>query len=193
MVILNINIEHMNGSIERGAAGKQIIDHGIPTPLLARDDHVDDTRFRAGVAFVALVLGRLRVERGFLAPAEDAGVEGGEGIGAFAHAGYAYAPVLPALWAPFDGFVAFEHGEDAVGAVEAGVFFEELGVHVLVGGGVEGVDVRLGDAGAREADEGAGAEGDGGVGVVGGGEAQVGFHAAVVVAGADGAEFELEA
>lgn len=41
-------------------------------------------------------------------------------------------------------------------------------MHCGVGGRVEGVDVWLGDAGAWEADEGAGAEGDGGVGGGGG-------------------------
>lgn len=83
---------------------------------------------------------------------------------------------MPALRAPFDAFVALEHGQDAVGAVQALVFGEELVVHVGVGGGVEVVDVGLGDAGAREADEGACAEGDGGIGGGGGGEAEVGFH-----------------
>ena len=44
---------------------------------------------------------------------------------------------------------------------------------MVVGGCVEGVDVRLRDAGAWESDEGAGAEGEDGVV---GGEAEVGFH-----------------
>ena len=99
---------------------------------------------------------------------------------------------MPALGAPFDALVALEHGQDAVGAVESLVLLQQLLVHVLVRGGVEGVDVGLGDAGAGEADERAGAEGDGGVWGVGGGEAQVRFHAAVVVACAHGAEFEAE-
>ena len=79
-----------------------------------------------------------------------------------------YAPVLPALRAVFDVSVALEHGEDSVCAVEARVFGGELVVHLAVGGRVEGVDVWLGDAGARQADEGAGAEGDCWVGGGGG-------------------------
>lgn len=50
-------------------------------------------------------------------------------------------------------------------------------MHAGVGGGVELVDVGLGDCGSGEAHEGAGAEGDDGVG--GGGEAEVGFHGSV--------------
>lgn len=68
-------------------------------------------------------------------------------------------PVLPALRSPFHGPVAFEHGEQAVGAVEAWVFLEQFVVHLRVGRAVEGVDVRLRDAWAREPDERAGAEG----------------------------------
>ena len=62
---------------------------------------------------------------------------------------------MPALGSPLDVFVALEHRQDAVGAVQAGVFGEEFGVHARVGGGVEGVDVGLGYGGAGEADEGA--------------------------------------
>ena len=87
---------------------------------------------------------------------------------------FANRPVLPALRAPFHAEVALKHGKDAVGAVESGVFGLELRVHVAVGGGVEGVDVGFVDAGAGEADEGAGAEGDDGIG--GCGEAEVAFH-----------------
>lgn len=50
-------------------------------------------------------------------------------------------------------------------------------MHVAVGGGVEGVDVGFVDAGAGEADEGAGAEGNDGIG--GCGETKVAFHRSV--------------
>lgn len=87
---------------------------------------------------------------------------------------FANGPVLPALGAPFDAEVALQHGEEAVGAVEARVFGLEFRMHAAVGGRIEGVDVGLGDCGAGQADERAGAEGDDGIG--GGGEAEVGFH-----------------
>ncbi len=64
-------------------------------------------------------------------------------------------------------------------------------MHGIVGGGIEGIHVWLGDAGAGEADEGAGAKGNNRVG--GKGEAEMCFHGAVLVAGADGAELEFEA
>ena len=81
---------------------------------------------------------------------------------------------MPALGPEFDGAVPLQHVEDAVGAVEAGVFGGQLGVDLRVGGYVEGIDVWLGDAGPGKADQGAGPEGDDGVG--GEGEAEVGFH-----------------
>ncbi len=63
-------------------------------------------------------------------------------------------------------------------------------MHGIVGSRIEGIHVWLMDAGAGQPDEGAGAEGDDRVG--GEGEAQVSFHRAILVAGADGAELEFE-
>ena len=64
-------------------------------------------------------------------------------------------------------------------------------MHRFVGCGVEGIHVRLGDAGAGQADKGAGAERDDRIGSEG--EAKVRLHGAILVAGTDGAEFEFEA
>lgn len=125
----------MHRPIQRRAPIQQIIHHRVPAALLARDHDVDDAGLDARAAAVGGVL----------------------------EARAADGPVLPALRAPFHGAVALEHAEEAVGAVEARVLGEELGVHVVVGGRVEGVDVGLGDGGAGEADEGAGAEGEDGV------------------------------
>ena len=64
-------------------------------------------------------------------------------------------------------------------------------MHGGVGGRIEGVYIWLGNAGAGKPDKGAGAERDDGIG--GEGEAEVGFHRAILIAGADCAELELEA
>lgn len=146
MIILDVDIDDMHRPVQRRAPGQQIIHHGVPAPFLARNHHVHDTRLHPRAASVGAVLQPR--------PAD--------------------APVLPALRAPLDILVALQHVEEAVGAVEARVFGGELVVDGGVGRRVEGVHVRLRDAGPGQSDQGARAEGEDGV--VRGGEAEVGFH-----------------
>ena len=62
-------------------------------------------------------------------------------------------------------------------------------MHLAIGGGVEVIDLWLGDRGTREAHKRTRAEGYHRVCVFGSGQTEMRFHAAVVVRGAHGAEF----
>lgn len=119
MVILDIDIEDMNGVIERGALIHQIIDNSIPAALLACDNDIDNAALRSNRTLVTL---REVVDT------RDT-----------------RHPVLESLGPPLQLAVAVEHVQDAVSAVQTLVFSRELLVHLVVGGCVEAVHVWLGD------------------------------------------------
>lgn len=119
VVILDIDIEDMNGVIERVALIHQIVNNSIPTALFTGDDDIDDSTLRSDRTLVAL---------GEVVDARDA-----------------RDPVLEPLGPPLQLAVAVEHVQDAVAAVQTLVFAAQLFVHLVVGGRVEAVHVWLGD------------------------------------------------
>lgn len=106
MVISDVDIEHVDRSIESRALVHKIVYDGIPTPLLAGDDDVDRTSFCAQSTFVA--------------------------FRHVVHSRHSGNPVLETLRAPFQIPIAIKHVQKAIITVESFVLGEELVIHLRV-------------------------------------------------------------
>lgn len=81
VIILDVHVDDMDGSIQGRAASVQVIDDGVPASLLARNDNVYIAALGTVAATIIFVL----------------------------QARHAHLPVLPALRAPFDVAIPPEH------------------------------------------------------------------------------------
>ena len=139
MVVADVDVEDMYRPVERCASIEEVVDNSIPAALFACKYHIDYTAFCASSAFVSAIQ---RV-----------------------HPTGTHIPVVESFRSPFNPPVAIEHVQYPVISVKSSVLRLEFGVHSVVGGGVEIVNLRLRDGGAGEANIGASAERDDGVGV----------------------------
>ena len=56
VVISDVDVDHVDGFVERGTAVVQVVDHRVPASLFAGEYHVDHAPFRAETALVAFFL-----------------------------------------------------------------------------------------------------------------------------------------
>jgi len=119
VVVANINVKNVHRPVERCATLKKILDHSIPTPLLTREYHIHNASLCPICALVATIQ--------WLEPTRTNN------------------PVVEPLGTPFDATVAIQHVENTIVAVQSLVLCLQLLVDLVIGGVVEGVDLRLGD------------------------------------------------
>lgn len=146
MVILDIDIENVDRSIESASLVVQVLQDGIKAAFFASNDDIDDARF-----------GTFRTL-----------------VGGMFQPWLAWHPILEPLGVLLDCEIATEHVQQPIGRIQASILRRQLIVHVLVCSAVEVVNVRLVDRRAGQAHERASAEGDGGE--LRRGELEMGFH-----------------
>lgn len=148
MVILDVNVEDVHGTVELSTFVVQVFQHSIEAALLTGNDNIDNTS-----------LGPLRA---FVLDVFETGLAG--------------HPVLEALGKAFDVKISPKHVQQPVVGVEGGVLLCELIVDGAISGAVEVIDIGLHGCWARQAHKRASTKADGGQ--VRRGKLQVSFHGA---------------
>jgi len=83
MVVSDVDVEHMDWSVQRGATIEEVVHHRVPAPFFAGENHVDHASLGAGGTFVASIQG--------------------------VHSGGADDPIVKSLGPPFNVSVPIEH------------------------------------------------------------------------------------
>lgn len=123
MVVLDVDIEDMNGSVQLAALIVKVLEHSVEAALFTCDEDIGDSRLSA---LKALVLGMFQAR-------------------------LARNPILEALRVALDVEIATQHIQQTVVGVQSSVLGRELVMNGAIGGTIKVVDVGFVKRRARKA------------------------------------------